>query len=972
RYPLIQPYAYAHIHWDPEKKEVMYEIEEPILNSKEKEILKILDDGVKELINISFVSMKEGDVVIQYLEKNVNILLKELGFTLSKETFLKIMYYIYRNFVGLNEIEPLICDYFIEDIECNGIQSPLYIVHRKYRNLKTNVNFNEVQYLASFVEKLAQKCGRYVSYASPLLDGSLPTGQRVNATYTSDVSSKGPTFTLRSFTREPWSPSKMIQEGTVSPEILAYLWILVENEFNVMVIGGTGSGKTSFLNCIAFFIPQQARVVSIEDSITGDSRIIIKENGKIKNITIKEFVDNKIKAEVLTLDNKGKIIFVKPSNYIKHRIKKDIYEVTTATGRKIKVTKDHSLFTMGENNLKETKPIDLKENESFIAVPRILPIDNQPIKEINLIHHLNHFKEFFLVGEPIKKIFKKYTFKELNIGKSKYHWRKNNNLIKIEDFLKLDIKFSEEELYALRIKTKNKASIPLIFKITPEFLQYCGLWLGDGSYDNHNKNVVIVSNADKECRDLIKKIAGDLGSNYSVMTDKGVSIRIHNRVFYRFMKEIIGLEGYSNTKKIPEFICSLSNQQIKHFIKGYFSADGCVKKFEVSCTSQSYDLLEELQSLLLRQGIIARINKHERADKCIDMSISSLDNLKKFKEIGFLQERKNTRLNSFNKKATHSCSDIIPLTAYQLNRLNQLLNNGLKWSYKTQLNNLGRDYLQKIAPEGSEFNDLSHNDIFWDRVIKVKKVSSNEIEVFDLSIPDYEKFLCNNIFVHNTRELNLLHENWLPSVAREGVGLANLVGQKYGEVTLFDLLKESFRQRPDYVIVGEVRGKEAFVLFQGMSSGHPSMGTMHANDIQTMIRRLETPPIELSPSLVESMDAVCVMTQAKVAGKEVRRMKQISEVISVPENGQAEVNIPFQWDPRTDTFYFKTDSYIFQKLMENYGFTKEHLVQEFEYRTRLLYELYKKKIFDFRKVQEVINEYARSPRKILKEYGIIK
>ena len=82
RYPLIQPYAYAHIHWDPEKKEVMYEIEEPILNSKEKEILKILDDGVKELINISFVSMKEGDVVIQYLEKNVNILLKELGFTI--------------------------------------------------------------------------------------------------------------------------------------------------------------------------------------------------------------------------------------------------------------------------------------------------------------------------------------------------------------------------------------------------------------------------------------------------------------------------------------------------------------------------------------------------------------------------------------------------------------------------------------------------------------------------------------------------------------------------------------------------------------------------------------------------------------------------------------------------------------------------------------------------------------------------
>ncbi|MBS3163411.1 Flp pilus assembly complex ATPase component TadA [Candidatus Woesearchaeota archaeon] len=955
RYPLIEPYAYVHIRWDSATEEVIYEVEEPLLDKREKEILRILEDGIKELINISFVSAKEGDNVIKYLEKNIKILLNELGFSLSKETFLKIMYYVYRDFVGLNEIEPMMNDYFIEDIECNGVNSPVYIIHRKYRNLKTNISFDSVPYLAGYVEKLAQKCGRYVSYASPLLDGSLPNGSRVNATYTADVSSKGPTFTIRQFSKEPWSPPKMIELGTVSPEMLAYLWILVENEFNVMVIGGTGSGKTTCLNTLAFFIPQQARVVSIEDSVTGDSKLIIKKDNQIKNITIKEFVDKKIDAEILTLDEKGKLIFVKPSKHIKHKVKKEIYEILTSTGRKVKVTQDHSLFTLGDSGLKEIKPAELKENKSFIAVPRSLPVKGVEIKELNLMNYLNYFKEDFLQGDYIKKIFEIYSFKDLNVKKERYIWWKRNNIIKVKEFMKLKINFSYDELKTLRIKSKNTSSIPVLFSISNEFFS------------------VIISNVDKECRNIFRNIAKILNLHFSHMNDNGVSLRIHSTILYKFMKYVIKLDGYSDNKKIPEFIFGLSNEQINHFIKGYFSADGCVKKYEVSCASQSYKLLEDLQSMLLRFGIISRINDFNRKDKCINLSISSSENISKFKQIGFLQEIKNYKLSLLNKVATHACSDIIPLSFAKLSELKTMIKNRMPSQYLTLKSNIGRGYLQRIAPIESEFNDISHNDVLWDKVKKITKRKSDEVEVFDLSVPKYEKFLCNNIIVHNTRELMLEHENWLPSVAREGIGLANIVGQKYGEVTLFDLLKESFRQRPDYVIVGEVRGKEAFVLFQGMASGHPSMGTMHANDVQTMIRRLETPPIELSPSLVESMDAVCIMSQAKYKDKEVRRLKQIAEIISVPEEvGKAQINTPFQWDSRTDTFYFKTDSYIFQKLMSQHGYTKEHLVQEFDYRTKLLYELYKRKIFYFREVQKIIHEYARSPKKVLKDYGIIK
>ncbi|HLC58566.1 MAG TPA: hypothetical protein VJI68_01780, partial [Candidatus Nanoarchaeia archaeon] len=192
RYPLIPPYTFARIKWDEKENELVYFIEEPKLSNEEKNTLDILEEGIKELINLSFISVKDRETVIIYLEKNIKVLLTELSINLNLDSYLKIMYYIYRDFVGLNELEPLMNDYFIEDVECNGVNSPIYIVHRKYRNIRTNLIYTDIHSLASFVEKLAQKCGRYVSYAEPLLDGSLPDGSRVNATYSIDVSSKGP------------------------------------------------------------------------------------------------------------------------------------------------------------------------------------------------------------------------------------------------------------------------------------------------------------------------------------------------------------------------------------------------------------------------------------------------------------------------------------------------------------------------------------------------------------------------------------------------------------------------------------------------------------------------------------------------------------------------------------------------------------------------------------------------------------
>ena len=481
RYTLISPYTTAHIFWDEKIAELRYEIEEPLLNEEEQEVLRRIEEGMREIINVNVVIEKTQQAVLEYLDKTARLLIEELGLRVTESMYNKLFYYMYRDFVGFNDVDPLFNDYFIEDIECNGVDTPVYIVHRIYRNIKTNIVFDDIDRLAGFVEKLAQRTGRYVSYAQPILDGTLPDGSRVNATYTKDISSKGPTFTIRKFTTLPWTPVQLISFNTLSPEMLAYFWILIQYRSNILLAGGTSSGKTTLLNAISFFIPPESRVVSIED----------------------------------------------------------------------------------------------------------------------------------------------------------------------------------------------------------------------------------------------------------------------------------------------------------------------------------------------------------------------------------------------------------------------------------------------------------------------------------------------------TRELNLPRENWLPSVSRGSVGTGGI-----GEVDLFSLLKNSFRQNPDYVIVGEVRGKEAFVLFQGMASGHASMSTIHADSVDTVIKRLETPPIELSPTLINTLDCVAIMSHAIVKKKQTRRLGAIVEVINVTPDGIAMTNTPFVWNPADDRFYFKRDSRVFQKIKRRYGLTDEELSMEFTVRTKLIYEMYRRKIFDFTEIQKVINEYYKNPEAVLKQFNL--
>jgi flagellar protein FlaI len=187
---------------------------------------------------------------------------------------------------------------------------------------------------------------------------------------------------------------------------------------------------------------------------------------------------------------------------------------------------------------------------------------------------------------------------------------------------------------------------------------------------------------------------------------------------------------------------------------------------------------------------------------------------------------------------------------------------------------------------------------------------------------------------------------------------------------MFDLLKESFRQNPDYLIVGEIRGKEAYVMFQSMASGHPSISTMHAGSVDDVIRRLQTEPINLSSSLLETLDIVIVMIHAREKGKSARRVKEVVEIESIDqETGTPRISKVFLWVPSKDIFEYKGSSWVLNKISTDKGIPMNNIVREIAKRKKLIEWMVEKNIISMQDAAKYISMYYTNPAKIDKIIG---
>jgi len=262
-YPLSPPFSYAAIVQNKETAEYLYVVDEIPLDLTEREAYF----RMKEILEGELEAPKEGKTLREAFKEQASEILERHGEAvkgLLPVGLRKVLYYVEKEIAGYGRIDPLMYDLNVEDISCTGVDRSLFLWHRKYENIRTNIAFEEEK-LDDFVMKLVHRAGKHVSLAFPIMDATLPGKHRLAVSYGREVTPTGTSFTIRKFRTDPLTIIDLIRGETVSPRVAAYLWLLVENKLSIMIVGATGAGKTTSLNAIACLTHPSYKIITIEE-----------------------------------------------------------------------------------------------------------------------------------------------------------------------------------------------------------------------------------------------------------------------------------------------------------------------------------------------------------------------------------------------------------------------------------------------------------------------------------------------------------------------------------------------------------------------------------------------------------------------------------------------------------------------------------------------------------------------------------
>ncbi len=360
-----EPYAYVSVIYDDTENEHRYHVSEPRLDEFETYVLEEMRKILRN--NLMYRDIEEEFREQLFVDRASDLIQKHTA-AMSATSLYKILYYLQRDFAGFDKIDALLRDDAIEDISCDGYDIPVFVYHVEYRDLDTNVEFDQDE-LTSFVPRLAQRAGKHISISNPLVDASLPDGSRIQLSFGGEIALRGPNFTIRQFTSVPDSPIDLINWETFTVEQMAYFWLAIENNSSLIFAGGTGSGKTTSLNAVSFFIPKKAKIVTIEDT----AEISLPHENWVQSLT-RESLGSSERGEVTMYEQLQSALRQRPEYILVGEIRTESPVALTffqamATGHSAYTT-IHAESVMGLINRLENEP---------------LSVPTQLIKELDII-----------------------------------------------------------------------------------------------------------------------------------------------------------------------------------------------------------------------------------------------------------------------------------------------------------------------------------------------------------------------------------------------------------------------------------------------------------------------------------------------------------------------------------------------------------------------------------------------------------